>query len=310
MLRGISVAALLTLASPIARAEPVEDALRCLEEQARLEAQRATLLHAADSLGLRSEEAGRGGRRVDPALLRKAERLQREALDLEVTYLARREDCRRAVARALPACDERLRGLERVLAQGRADPVAARDLLDWREVRSRLQSGIEEPAVVGYPLLPPDSSDTQESLRAKLQYHEEVHGHLRDLAARIDARSNQLREERRTLEDARRFLDELGFLDEGGRIAAGRSDELGGTPGNPNPPTDALGRLAGRRDGADRGIDLESVLGWTPATPEESDRFLRFLDAHRREIGQEIQAVERMTGRIRERILPEPGAPR
>jgi hypothetical protein len=261
------------------------------------------MLRDAEELGLRIESAEREGRGA-VQLRRQAERLQSEAMDLEVELLAKREDCRRAAGDALPLCLERLRALEATLKAGRAGQEEARDMLRLREARGRLQAGISGPAVLGYPLLPPDSTDTQESLRAKLQYHEEVASDLRNLAGRVDARAKEVGEERRTLAEARRFLEDIGFLDEGGRVTAGGSAQFRGMPGTPGGPDDVVSRVVGGAEVSGAGGNLELVLGWTPATPEESDHLLRVLEGYRGAIRAELEAVERNLAEIRARVLP------
>lgn len=286
----------------VARADAVDDALRCLDEQAALEVRQDGMLREAETLGRRIESERVEGRDAPKDLLRRAERLQREALDLQLELLGKRQACRDQASRALPRCEERLRAAEEALASGRGSEAAARELLLLREARGRLQAGVAGPAMLGYPLLPPDSSDTQESLQAKLQYHDEIQGDLRRQAGRVEARVRQVREERRTLAEARRFLEDLSFLDEGGRVAPGGSVTLPGAPGGGAPPNGGAGRTAGGTELGGAAASLELVLGWTPATPEESDRVLRLLEEARAAIANELEAVERTSEEIRRRL--------
>jgi len=284
----------------------LDDALRCLDEQAGLEVGRDSMLQTAGSLGRRIEAERAAGRGAPGDLLRRAERLQQDAMDLELELLGKRQACRDAAQRALPGCEARIRALEAALHEGRGSEAEARELLLLREARGRLQAGLAGPAMLGYPLLPPDSTDTQETLRAKLQYHEEVQGRLRSLAERVGTRACQVREERRTLAEARRFLEDLSFLDEGGRVTPGGTAQFRGGPGGGvGLPDGNAARPTGAAEVAGSAADLERILGWTPATPEESDRLLRMLEQIGAVIDGESRAVAGMLEQIRGRIRPE-----
>ncbi len=294
-----------------ARADVVEDALRCLERQAEGERRRERLLLQADSLGGRIEDAQSGGRSAPGSLLRRAERLQREALDLELELLVQRQGCREETARAIAFCDSSLRRLEVDLGGGGGDPGRARDLLRLRAARDRLEAQSAPVASLGYPLLPPDSLDTQESLRAKLLYHDDLRDHLGGLLRRLDVRRDQVAEERRTLIEARRFVDDLSFLDEGGRVAPRGDRALPSAPnGSPAPEPGLAGRQAVPSGPGTVGGQIELVLGWAPTSAEESDRLLAALDGFRTEIRREIDLVLRTREAILARILPDAGTPR
>lgn len=294
-----------------ARADVVEDALRCLDRQVDGERRRERLLMQADSLGDRIEEAQANGRKAPGGLLRQAERLNREALDVELELLVRRQSCRQQAALALAFCDSALRRLDLELGRGEGDPARARELLRLRQAAGRLQSVEGTAGSLGYPLLPPEASDTQQSLQAKLLYHDDLHAHLTSLGQRLDARRRQVADERRTLIEARRFVEDLSFLDEGGRIAPRGDRSLPGAAGGaPVPGDGSAGRAVTPPGAGGAGGQIELILGWMPTSAEESDRLLQALDGFRAEIRREIELVERTREAIRARILPDAGTPR
>jgi hypothetical protein len=293
---------------PVARGAALDDALRCLDEETRLEARRDDLLREADSLGLRIEAAHSGGARAEQDLLRRAERLDREAQDLEMELTVRRADCRASATRALPDCDRRIAALRTTLASRPGDAPAAAELGRLRGARSRLQEWLAGPILLGYPLIPPDSTDTPESLAEKLRYHEEVRSTLRDLEVRLRERREKVTGERRALVEARRFERDLGFIDEGGRVSGSGASPLRGSPGD---GSDGDGRSVrgGAADtarlgsgGSGMGADLGLVLALNPATPEESDRILRLVDGYLAAIGKELEVVTVAAAEIRRRL--------
>jgi hypothetical protein len=304
------VAAGILLAWPtVTGATPLDEAALCLDEQAGAEARRAILLRAADSLGLRIEEARASGTRAPQALLRQADRLDREAQGLDLELVMRRVECRDRATLALPECERRIADLEADLAAGRGATADAEELLRLRVLRTRLQGWLAGPVLLGYPLIPPDSTDTSETLGEKLRYHEEVAGALRELEQRVRARRSEVADERRSLEEAGRFLRDLSFLDEGGRVSPSGTSRFRGAPGD-NATPDTMRRVAGSADLAGAGGDLGRILAASPATPGESDRILRLLDGYLQAIEREIRTVTTATDDIRRRLQGEPHAPR
>jgi hypothetical protein len=290
--------------TPAVRADLVADALGCLDTQAQHEAQRGAWLAQADSLGRQIEAARSEGRSAPKDLLRRAEKIQRTAMDRELELMTERARCRALSSRALSDCVREIGAIEAVLASGRGNGAQASRLLGLREARSRLEAALAVPATLGYPALAPDSTDTQETLRAKLQYYHDVRGYLQGLEERVAARLAQVEQERRTLVEAQRFLQDLAFLDEGGRVSPGAS-----APGGPNP--DGMGRPFTGSVGAGSGSEnLELVLGLTPVTPEDSDQLIRLLRGFQAEIQRELESVSNDSKTIERRILPDIPAPR
>lgn len=292
-------------------ATPLEDALSCQARLRESETGRDRLLRQADSLGAQIVQVRQSGKKAPEALLRQAARIQGEAMDRELDLLAQRERCRTLSEEALSFCSRRIAELQALLEGGRGDAGVSAELLRLQEERARLEGTLSGPAVFGYPLLPHDSSDTQETLKAKLQYYVDVHGYLAALDRRVSSRRGQVVEERRSLLEAQRFLQELALVDEGGRVSSGGSVLLRGGTGGSGLPDGAAGRQTGASAALpNRAGDLEFVLGLAPATPEESDHLIRLLDGFRQEIQRELDAVARERERIASRILPETAAPR
>ena len=296
----LAASILLMLPAGTSRATAVDDAVDCLGEQARTEARRAELLGRAESLGVRIEVARAGGTPAPQELLRRADRLDREAQDLDLELVLRRTECRERVTRALPECERRIAILETMLAGGSGGEAGAEELLRLRALRARLQGWLAGPVFLGYPLIPPDSTDTPETLAEKLRYYEEVIGALRGLRDRVRTRRSEVAEERRSLEEAGRFLRDLSFLDEGGRVSPSGTARLRGAPGDIAAP-DTVRRVAGSSDPAGAGGDLGRILAASPATPEESDRILRLLDGYLLAIERELVVVMAASGDIRRR---------
>lgn len=313
--RREKVAAVLALGFLLARppgpagATPLDDASLCLDEQVRAEERRASVLRAADSLGLRMEEARRRGARAPQELLRQADRLDREAQGLELELVLRRSECRDRAVQALPECERRIADLGAALAAGGGGVAGAEELLRLRALRARLQGWLAGPVLLGYPLIPPDSTDTSETLGEKLRYHEEVAGALRELRERVRARRSEVADERRSLEEAGRFLRDLSFLDEGGRVSPSGTARFRGAPGD-NASPDTMRRGTGSADLGGAGGDLGRILVASPATPGESDRILRLLDGYLQAIEGEIRTVTTATDDIRQRLEGENHAPR
>ncbi len=292
-----------------AHATAVDDAVQCLEQQARAESERALLLARAESLGVSMESARSGGASPPQSLLRTAERLSRDTQDLDLELILRRTECRDRAAQALPECEQRIASLERALALGRAATADAEELLRLRALRTRLQGWVAGPVFLGYPLIPPDSTDTPETLAEKLRYHEEVAGELRSLGDRLRARRAELAEERWSLEEAGRFLRDLSFLDEGGRVSPAGTPELRVAPGDPERPGSAPSAPGGA-DPAGTQPELERLLAASPATPEESDRLLRLLAGYLRAIERELRVVDAAGQAIRGRVEGGTDGPR
>jgi hypothetical protein len=195
--------------TPAARGGVLEDALACLDAQARGEQERSLWLGQADSLGREIEAARARGEDAPQKLLRQAEKIQRTAMDRELELMAGRGRCRELSSRALEQCEREIGGIEARLAAGGGSTEEASRLLALREARARLQASLSAPATLGVPALPPDSTDTQETLRSKLQYYRDVQGYLGSLDQRVAQRLAQVTQERRTLAEAQRFLQGL-----------------------------------------------------------------------------------------------------
>ncbi len=291
-----------------ASAEPVEAALDCISAMEREQLAHAEKVIEAESIGLRIDHLRRAGSAVPEELLRRAERLEQEALDREVELASRRELCRSLSLAALEQCRGRIKALQSSLSAGELTSEDAEELLGLYETRSRLEAVLEAPITLSYALLPLDPSDTQETLRAKLQYYEDVHEYLEGLLARITARTGDVARERQTLVEAQRFLDDMSFLDEGGRMSAGGPLRLPGggesdVPGHARPAlrSGELG-LASR--------ELESLMSLSPASPGESDQLLDLLSQVLIRIESEVEAVSRERDRIEERLLSDTTDPR
>ena len=158
----LAVGILLMLPAGASRATAVDDAFDCLDELARTEARRAVLLGRADSLGVRIEAASAGDTPAPQGLLRRADRMDREAQDLNLELVLRRAECRERAIRALPECERRIAAIEVALAGGGGGAAGAGELLRLRALRTRLQGWLAGPVILGYPLIPPDSTDTPE----------------------------------------------------------------------------------------------------------------------------------------------------
>ena len=161
----LAVSILQILPAGAARATAIDDAVGCLHEQARTEARRTVLLGQAESLGVRIEGARAGGTTAPQELLRRADRLDREVQDLDLDLLLRRAECRDRATQALPECERRIATVEAALAGGHGGAADAEELLRLRALRARLQGWLAGPVLLGYPLIPPDSTDTPARIR-------------------------------------------------------------------------------------------------------------------------------------------------
>lgn len=309
--RTLGIAGILTASlgfltgSPLAG--PLEDALDCLDSLDQERAAREANLARAESLGVRIEALRTAGEEVPGDLLRQAERLEQEALDREVELLSDRERCRRLSREALESTRDRIDLLQAGLARGDLSSAEAAELLDLQEARTRLQAALEEPMALGYVLLPADPSDTEETLEAKLQYYEDVQGYLHGLSGRIAERRDEVADERRTLVEAQRFLEDMSFLDEGGRISPGGLVRLPGAGGIEG---EEFARSAGGAGELGLGQEeMEFLMAQSPSSPEESDQLLALLERIRQRIESELEAVSRETERIRARLAPEAPGP-
>ncbi len=264
-------------------------------------------MREADSLGRQVEALGK---QASAARLREADRIQQKALDLELTLADHQARCRELAGAALPSCQDRIRELESRIRDGHGTSDDAAALIRLQEARSRLEQALEGPVVLEYPPLAPDSLDTQETLRAKLQYHQDVSGYLQALSLRVGDRLARLTEERRTLVEARRFIQDLNLVDAGGDVSPGGAVRVRGGIAGGGDGEGGNGRTAPSADIAREAGDLEFALGITPTTPEESDRLIRVLDNFRREIQRELEAVSSETREIEQRIVPESPPPR
>lgn len=292
-----------------ALADPVDDALRCLDDQGKTAARRDLLIGRADSLGRIAEAAQKSGQKTPEALLRKAEKIQREAMDEQLGWMTAEEACLKLAAAAQRVCSERIDRLQQAMRSGAATPAQAADLLKLQEIRARLEASLAGPASLAYQPLLPDSSDSQETLRTKLQYYQDERSYLERLDGRVSARLAQISQERRTLLEAQRFMRDLDFLDEGGRISPGGSARVprlppaSGASEDPSRPSGQV-QLGGQAN------DLEFALGVSPTTPQQSDHITAVLQEFRREIQRELEKISKDVEVVQERILPGlPGAP-
>ncbi|MCC7142551.1 MAG: hypothetical protein IT349_10660 [Candidatus Eisenbacteria bacterium] len=297
---------LTVLSWSVARADSIDDALRCLEEQQALAAARDDLLIRADSLGARIANAGAS---VPKGWLRDAERIQRDAMDRELDLLVAKDRCRERANRALEDLAPRLDALERQAAAGQGGEAALATLLDLKRTRSVLVASIETPAVLDYPDLPPDSTDTQETLQAKLDYYRDVEQYLQRVDLRLGARLKELEAEQRVLEEAGRFVRDLAFLDEGGRVSSEGSVRLRGGLGGGEDPGEGLHRPSMELPNDSRSATLEFALRANPSSPQESERLRALLTGYSRELERELERIAERTQRIEARILPETSAP-
>jgi hypothetical protein len=284
-----------------ARADAVDDALRCLEAEARTAGRRESLLVQAESLGVRIEAAQTARGRPPQDLLRRAERLDREGDDLALQLVLQRASCREQAVPALAECRARIGRLESDLASGGGEARQAEELLRLRDLRGRLETFLAGPVFLGYPLIPPDSTDTVEILEEKLRYHEQVRDDLRGLEARLRVRRKEVAQERQSLAEASRFLRDLDFVDEGGRVSPSGSVRFRGAPPD-NATPDSMRRAFGSAGMAGSGGDLNRLLQTSPSSPEESDRILRLLDGYLRAIDGEMRTVSAAADDIRRRI--------
>lgn len=288
--------------------DSVGEALECLEAMERERAAHDDRMVEAESVGLRIDHLRRTGAGVPDELLRRAERLEQDALEREVALSSRREICRTLSRTALEQVRRRIQELEGTLASRDLSAQDAAELIRLHDARSRMEAILEGPITLIYALLPLDPSDTHESLRAKLQYYEDVHGYLGGLLDRIHVRRTHLVRERQTLVEAQRFLEEMSFLDEGGRMSPGGTIRL---PGSGDIGGVDVARPAGRPgELGPASRELESLMALSPASPDESDRLLILLDQIRHLIESEVEAVSRERDRIEERLLPDTTDPR
>jgi len=287
-----------------ARADSLEDALRCLEEQKAAEARRDLFLQRADSLGQRIAAIRAEGKEAPQDLLRAGEKIQRQATEEELDLLRLRLRCRDLARRGVSDCQEQIDGLQRRIREGRGDTESAGRLLRLQETRATLEAAVSGPVTLRYPLLPADSTDTQDVLRGKLQYYRDVRGSLEELGKRVDARLEQAVEERRTLAEAQRFLRDLEFLGEGGRaLPGGQLRANGGEAGRPIDP-EGLARAGSDSAAGLASRDLEFVLALTPTTPEQSDQLIQLLRRYSEAIGEELSSVQTEIDTLERRILP------
>ena len=292
---GFSILALGFLTS-IGRTDPLTDALSCL--QARDDAARARdgLIFQADSLGRLMI-----GRQTGPSqkLLRRAEHIEREAMDRSLDLLQTEERCRTLASTALEYCAKRMEDLRQALDRGTLDQPGKQELLRLQEIRARLQATQESESTLHVPILAPDSSDTQEILKSKLQYYHDAQGYLEGLAHTVSRRIEQVREEGRVLAEAGRFLGDINFLDEGERGPTGAA--------SPNPGVPIGGA---ERPGVDlhRGFgagDLEFALRMTPTSEADSEQLARLLQGFGLKIQRELGAVTKQIERLQARVVPE-----
>ncbi|MFN8549079.1 MAG: hypothetical protein U0527_14205 [Candidatus Eisenbacteria bacterium] len=297
----------LMLFPPVARAGAIEEASQCLEAQARAEAERDRSLTAADSLGARIADAGDG---VPSSLLREAEAMQRRAMDRELDLLVQKDRCRKLATSAVAELDRRIERLEAGVELRGAAAGAMGELLEAKRLRAGFAAALESPPLLSYADLEPDSSDTQETLAAKLQYYRDVSDYLRGVGQRLTRRVSELESERRVLEETSRFLRDLSFLDEGGRVSADGSVRLRGGAGGGDSPGGGQERPSLEFPTDGRSASLEFALRATPTSSEESERIEVLLTRYQREIERELGRIAERTQRIEARILPGSIAPR
>lgn len=302
MALGILTVGVGFLTNPAWALDPIEEARRCLEAERREIVERDRLLTRADSLGTLLEEAGV---HAPESWRRDAERIQREAMERELDLLQRRDQCRRLAEGALRELEARLPELERGVESGRGLSSGGAELLQLRQLRADFQSVVASPAVLRYPDLRPEPSDTQETLEAKLQYYRDVRAYLERVAERLVARASQLGDEARALEEAGRFLRDLSFVDEGGRVTGDGSVRLKGIVPDGSGHDGGMNRPLGEVPGEGQGGSLDFALRVTPTTPEESERLRALLDGYRREVVRELERIDARTTEFEVRLAPE-----
>lgn len=271
-------------------ADAVSDALECRAELAREEVLRDRCLLRADSLGSMVED--RSGDAAAPAR-RAAELVQREAMDRELEILVRRDRCRRLAELALASLDPALVAVQDSIAQGLGFGGTTARLMRMTAERADLRSSLVQPAILSYADLAPDSTDTDETLRAKLEYYEDVRSYLDGVLERLEDRVAELRKESRVLEEASRFLRDLDFADEGGRVSSDGAVRLRNPLPGGSPDDGGMSRTAGSVAAEERSGSLEFALHANPSNREESERLTRLLGGHKREIKRELEKIAR-----------------
>jgi len=304
---GLTAAALAASSPSPARGQLVQQALDCLSEQHRLESVRDLQLTAADSLATLVDALGS----PSGELLRAASALEQRALDRELDLFVQRETCREAARAALPGLEDRLDELARRVSDRKASVAQAEELLELLDARAAIQAALAERVSLDYPDLPPEPDDSEETLRGKLQYHVEVASYLRSVDARVGVRLGQLEEEARVLAEANRFLQDLAFLDEGGRLESGGTVRVrGGSLPGEDPDAGDMSRPLGDMSADTRDATLDFALRYSPMTPAESRRVREVLTLFRREIQKELEQIADQIARIEPRLSPEDSAPR
>jgi len=111
------------------------------------------LLQQADSLGRRIETARQSGAEAPQDLLRRAERIQREAWIGTGSHVPARRLSRTGRS-ALSACSDQIAALDAALRSGRGSRESAAELRRLQEARTRLESSRTGPSVLPVPPAP------------------------------------------------------------------------------------------------------------------------------------------------------------
>lgn len=280
-----------------APADEISDAFDCQTQELQREADQQTLLQRADSLGAVAAEAGD---RPSGSLLRQAQELQDRAMELEVDLVLERSRCRRLAATARGVCQDRIDALLAKLRAGTIGADETFDLVGLVYARDRLDGMLAAPAVHDYALLPLEPEETTASLRAKLQYYEDVAASLQDLDTRIERRLEGVREEAEVLREAERLVSDIE-IDAGDRAAGDRSAALQQQlPGNGGPGP--LERPRSEIPWDQAGSDLDFALHQSLTDPRDSGRIIDLLEGFRRDIRRELSVIQQHAGEVRARM--------
>lgn len=291
----------------------VTRALDCADERRRAESDRGTWLSQAESLGVEIARAEAANAGSEAASLRsRAVELQQRAMTKELDLLSLRDRCRKLADAGLKSIDRRLSDLDGRNSLRRNDGARTADaaeLLELQRARAELEAERETPAVLSYPDLVYDPNDPRETLLAKIQYYQDIRSYLDGVDARLERRLDQLRDEARALEEASRFLRDLAFVDEAGRVSADGTVRVRGLAPDGNPGEGGTSRGMESLPGGREDLGLDLALRWTPTNAADSERVATLLRGFRREIERERERIARQIASLEAHLEPAPGRP-